>query len=191
MDCSPPGSSVHGIFQARILEWVAIAFPRGSSWPRGWTRVSCIAGRFLTVCERYQLLSSFSLRWSWFLVCWAIFCWKLDIWGVPFRDSVSYFNLFSLASSDTVGEGVGGRVVVAMSCLVSAKWGGSLGLSLASVDIGGRGLLLTAGWEEKFSSLPRPRPPLIAPPWGGVRVLRCHSPCGLVAPRGKSIRTHR
>ena len=73
-------------------------------------------------------------------------------------------------------------MVVAMSCLVSAKWGGSLGLSLASVDIGGRGLLLTAGWEEKFSSLPRPRPPLIAPPWGGVRVLRCHSPCGLVAP---------
>ena len=34
MDCSPSGSSVHGIFQARILEWLAISFPRGSSWPR-------------------------------------------------------------------------------------------------------------------------------------------------------------
>ena len=34
MDCSPPGSSVHGILQARILEWVAIPFSRGSSWPR-------------------------------------------------------------------------------------------------------------------------------------------------------------
>ena len=33
MDCSPPGSSVHGIFQARILEWIAILFSRGSSWP--------------------------------------------------------------------------------------------------------------------------------------------------------------
>ena len=33
MDCSPPASSVHGIFQARILEWVAISFSRGSSWP--------------------------------------------------------------------------------------------------------------------------------------------------------------
>ena len=35
MDCSPPGSSVHGIFQARILEWVDIPFSRGSSQPRG------------------------------------------------------------------------------------------------------------------------------------------------------------
>ena len=37
MDCSPPGSSVHRISQARILEWVAISFSRGSSWPWDWT----------------------------------------------------------------------------------------------------------------------------------------------------------
>ena len=43
-----PGSSVHGILQARILEWVAIPFSRDSSWPRDRTRVSCIAGRFFT-----------------------------------------------------------------------------------------------------------------------------------------------
>ena len=43
MDCSLPGSSVHGILQARILEWVAIPFSRGSSWPRDWTCVSCIS----------------------------------------------------------------------------------------------------------------------------------------------------
>ena len=49
MDCSPPGSSVHGILQARILEWVAIPFSRGSSQPRDWTWVSCIAGGFFTV----------------------------------------------------------------------------------------------------------------------------------------------
>ena len=48
MDCSPPGSSVHGILQARILEWVAISFSRGSSQPRNRTQVSSIAGRFLT-----------------------------------------------------------------------------------------------------------------------------------------------
>ena len=46
MDCKPPGSSVHEIFQARILEWVAISFSRGSSQPRDRTRVSCTAGRF-------------------------------------------------------------------------------------------------------------------------------------------------
>ena len=49
MDCSQPGSSVHGILQARILEWVAIPFSRGSSWPRDRTRVSCPAGRLFTI----------------------------------------------------------------------------------------------------------------------------------------------
>ena len=45
MDCSPPGSSVHGILQARVPEWVAILFSRGSSRPRVGTQVSHIAGR--------------------------------------------------------------------------------------------------------------------------------------------------
>ena len=49
MDCSPPGSSVHRILQARILEWVAILFSRGSSQPRDGTQVSCIAGRVFTI----------------------------------------------------------------------------------------------------------------------------------------------
>ena len=48
MDCKLPGSSVHGIFQARVLEWVAISFSRGSSQPRDRTWVSCIAGRPLS-----------------------------------------------------------------------------------------------------------------------------------------------
>ena len=49
MNCSPPGSSIHGIFQARILEWVTISFSRRSSWPRDWTEVSRIVGRCFTV----------------------------------------------------------------------------------------------------------------------------------------------
>ena len=49
MDCSPPGSSVHGIPQARILERVAMPSPRGSSQPRDLTHVSRIAGRFFTI----------------------------------------------------------------------------------------------------------------------------------------------
>ena len=48
MDCNPPGSSVHGISQTRILEWVAISFFRGSSQPRDLTQVSYVAGRFFT-----------------------------------------------------------------------------------------------------------------------------------------------
>ena len=50
MDCSLPGSSVHGIFQARILEWVAIPYSRASSRPRGWTHFSC------TSCIGWQIL---------------------------------------------------------------------------------------------------------------------------------------
>ena len=49
MVCGPPGSSVHGILQARILEWVAIAYSRGSSRPWDRTWVSLTAGRFFTV----------------------------------------------------------------------------------------------------------------------------------------------
>ena len=49
MDCSLQGSSIHGIFQARILEWVAISFSRGSSQPRDQTQVSHIAGRRFTI----------------------------------------------------------------------------------------------------------------------------------------------
>ena len=48
MDCSPPGSSVHGILQARIWEWVAISFSRGSSQARDQTQVSHTEGRFFT-----------------------------------------------------------------------------------------------------------------------------------------------
>ena len=56
MDCSPPDFSIHEILQARILQWMAMPSCRGSSWPRDWTRVSCIAGRLFTIWatrERY------------------------------------------------------------------------------------------------------------------------------------------
>ena len=55
MECSPPGSSIHGIFQARVLEWIAISFCRGSSWTRDWTQVSCIAGRRFTFWATREL----------------------------------------------------------------------------------------------------------------------------------------
>ena len=48
IDCSLPGSSVHGILQTRILEWVAVPVSRGTSWPRNRTSISCIAGGFFT-----------------------------------------------------------------------------------------------------------------------------------------------
>ena len=56
MDCSPPGSSVHGMLQARIQEWVAIPFSRGSSQPRDRSKVSCTADRFFTVWATREAL---------------------------------------------------------------------------------------------------------------------------------------
>ena len=64
MDCSPPGSSVHGILQAKILEWVAIPFSRGSSQLRDGTQFSCIAGNFSV-----NLLSA---------------AWPIAIWHIAF-----------------------------------------------------------------------------------------------------------
>ena len=54
IDCSLPGSSIHGILQARILEWVAISFSRGPSQPRGRTQVSRIAGRCFNLWAVYS-----------------------------------------------------------------------------------------------------------------------------------------
>ena len=68
MDHSLPGTSVHGIFQARILKWVAISFSWGSSWPRNQTCISCIsciAGRFFTPEPPGKLLNELMLpKWS-------------------------------------------------------------------------------------------------------------------------------
>ena len=50
VDCSQPGSSVHGIFQRRILEWVVISYSRGCSRPRDWSQVSCVS------CIGWQIL---------------------------------------------------------------------------------------------------------------------------------------
>ena len=68
MDCSLPGSSVHEIFQARGLEWVAISFSRGSSRPRDWTRVSRVAGRHFTIWATREVKKSqkhYAKQYTW------------------------------------------------------------------------------------------------------------------------------
>ena len=61
MDCSLPGSSIHGIFQTRVLEWVAISFSRGSSQPSDQTQVSHIVGRCFTVWAAREVNSHYTL----------------------------------------------------------------------------------------------------------------------------------
>ena len=62
IDCIPPESSVHGILQARILEWVAIPFSRGSSRPMDWTRVSWIAGMLFSIWASREPIGRHSLN---------------------------------------------------------------------------------------------------------------------------------
>ena len=76
MDCSPPGSSLHGIFQARVLEWIAISFSKGSSWTRDRTWVSCIAGWcFTSWATRESPKEQWKWKWSHVLLFatpWAV-----------------------------------------------------------------------------------------------------------------------
>ena len=75
MDCRPPGFSVHGILQARILEWAAIPFFRASSWSRDWTQVFCIAGGFFTIwATREALTSCITGKFSSFLCLSFLIC---------------------------------------------------------------------------------------------------------------------
>ena len=67
-DCNLPGSSVHGIFQARILEWVAISFSRGSAQPRDRTCVSCV---------------SYNGRWT---------LYQCTTWKDPIRTDLGFFK---------------------------------------------------------------------------------------------------
>ena len=76
MDCSLPGSSIRGIFQARVLEWVAVSFSKGSSQPRDWTRVTedtiidllhledCISFIYFQCWYGKEFVLSTSLHWK-------------------------------------------------------------------------------------------------------------------------------
>ena len=82
---SPPDSSAHGISQARILEWVATSFSRGSSRPRDQTCVSCLAGRFFTIWATGKPHAH-----GWFRV--KSFIWLLKNWALPAEDDCPKFR---------------------------------------------------------------------------------------------------
>ena len=79
MDYSPPGSSIHGVLQARILEWAAISFSRGSSWPRDWTQVFPIASR------RFNLWATRVSQ-----------VWETWVWSLGWEDPLEIEQLHTL-----------------------------------------------------------------------------------------------
>ena len=94
MDCSPPSSSVYGILQARIVEWVAIPFSKGSYWPRDQTQVSCMHYRWILYHLSHQ---GNPVIWGTFLnlhiwaKCALCFCFQ----GIPSHSTYATFRAFA------------------------------------------------------------------------------------------------
>ena len=91
MDCSLPVSSLHGILQARVLEWVAISFSRGSSWPRDQIQVSHIPGRCFNLWatrEAHRLFSASQVLLSFLSWCFACTSMSEGVFLMyPWRDT--------------------------------------------------------------------------------------------------------
>ena len=98
MDCSAPGSCIHGIFQARVLEWVAISYSRISSWPRYQIRVSHIAGRCFTIWATKRKTSTSALLITPKpLTVWITTNWKiLQEMGIPDHVTCLLGNLYAV-----------------------------------------------------------------------------------------------
>ena len=121
MDCSLPGSSVHGILQARILEWVAMSFSRESSWPRDRTQVSHIAGRFFTIWatrgfsqNKYTIFKwvfSFTMWTKFFTLVVRYWC---PSWQTLFRNQAPYLQ--SICQSTVKESQVQGPENTAPAC---------------------------------------------------------------------------
>ena len=139
MDCTPPGSSVHGTLQARILQWVAILFSRGSSEPRVQTQVSCTAGRFFTIWASREalvllqhgnaLIHLFTRRRQWqptpVLLPGKSHGWRSlvgrSLWDREESDTTEWLHFhFSLSC---IGEGNGNSLQC--SCLENPRDGGA------------------------------------------------------------------
>ena len=112
MDCSLPGSSIHGIFQARALEWGAISFSRRSSQPRDWTRVSCIVGRRFTVWatrEVYLGLHGPCSRLQWLCHCGGeavTLSTNSGVWFCPVALTLSFPVISKLLIKSCLGSSV-------------------------------------------------------------------------------------
>ena len=116
MDLSLPGSSVHGIIQAKLAQWVVISYCRGSFWPKGWTHISCVSciGRFFTTS---------SVQFSSVTQLWPTLC---EFWVAAHQASLSLTNFQSLLKHPAISSLA---VPSSSSCLQSFPASGSFPMS--------------------------------------------------------------
>ena len=119
MDCSLPGFSVHGILQARLLEWLAIPFSRGSSQPWDWTQTSCTEGSFYTIwtTREAQRLIRVNVYWA-FPVRQRISCESL--WWMPYVEIT--WPCFSMRHLLLSSANTGGEAGAHPSCSRAHSW---------------------------------------------------------------------
>ena len=89
MNCSLPGSSVHRISQAGILEWFAVSFSRWSSQPKGWTHITWIALGLFTCWTTREAQQIVEKKWKWIFVGWKITGKTIRTWGME-----SFFRIW-------------------------------------------------------------------------------------------------
>ena len=92
VDCSPPGSSVRGISHARILEWVAVSFSKGSSCPRDQTQLSCLAGDSLSLSHQGSQLSTYYVYGVLYVICphrspLGMYTTHVWMWELDYKES--------------------------------------------------------------------------------------------------------
>ena len=114
-----PGSCVHGILQARILEWVASPSSRGSSQPRIWIRISCIAGRFFTHWGTWEALI-LPERWVKTMPL-PLTAWDHLRFGAQFSISSSLVTVLMKMSQEWAHE----RWVIMRAALDTLHWAGN------------------------------------------------------------------
>ena len=125
MDCSPPGFSVHGPLQARILEWVGVSFSRGSSQPRDQTHVSCVSGIGRHVLPHWHHLG------SQMIILVSLICKAVIICHVPCTLHVSLFFIF--AATHFLKWGTQGPVVLRSHHWQWKSWSSKLGILTADL----------------------------------------------------------
>ena len=162
MDCSLPGSSLHGILQARILKWVAISFSRESSQLRDWTWVSCTAGRRFNLwvtreeCVCYRTYQVFILVVQ--LLSHGPILWDSTNCSTPGFPVLHYLPEFAQTHIHWVGDAIQPfyPVIPFSSCLQSFPASGSFPMSQlfasGGQQIGASASILTMNIQDGFPS---------------------------------------